>query len=225
MKVVWLSYPMSTTAPRPPAIPAPKVSEFQSIEKDGANVQFLQCYNHTGTHLDTAAHVIEGGAWITQFQPEELIYRKIRCIDMSGTPDDTVITPELLEPYLKDGSDEEALLVRFGVEEWRSGDPHRFSNHCPGFSIPAAEYIHQKMPNLRMIGTDVPSIACISSLEETMKAHNAFFELAKTPHFIIVEEMKLDADLEEIRSMLVSPWMHEEMNCGPCVIWAECGKE
>ena len=99
MKLIWLSYPMSTTAPRPPAIPAPSVSEFQSIEKDGANVQFLQCYNHTGTHLDTAAHVLLNGASIVEFTPEELIYRKIKVIDLTGTADDTVVTPELLEPW------------------------------------------------------------------------------------------------------------------------------
>ena len=78
------------------------------------------------------------------------------------------------------------------------------------------------MPQLRMIGTDVPSIACIHSLDETMKAHNAFFEKASTPHFIIIEEMKLDADLSKVQTMLVSPWLHEDMNCGPCVIWAQC---
>lgn len=222
METVWLSYPMSATAPRPPAIPAPCVTEFQSIEKDGANVQFLQCYNHTGTHLDTAAHVIEGGAWITDFRPEELIYSSIRYLDLSGTPEDTVITPSFLEPYLKDGLEEEALIVRFGVEQWRAKDPQRFSKHCPGFSISAAGYIHEKMPNLHLIGTDVPSIACISSLEETMKAHNVFFEQAKTPHFIIIEEMKLDKKWRGICRMLVSPWLHEDMNCGPCVIWAEC---
>lgn len=222
MKLIWLSYPMSTTAPRPPAIPAPSVSEFQSIEKDGANVQFLQCYNHTGTHLDTAAHVLPDGASIIEFAPEELIYRKLKIIDLTGTADDTVVTPELLEPWLKETSDADALLVRFGVEDRRKNDHVRFSNHCPGFSIPGAEYIHQKMPQLRMIGTDVPSIACIHSLDETMKAHNAFFEKASTPHFIIIEEMKLDTDLSKVKSMLVSPWLHEDMNCGPCVIWAQC---
>ena len=78
------------------------------------------------------------------------------------------------------------------------------------------------MPKLRLIGTDVPSIACINCLEETMKAHNAFFELATTPHFIIIEEMKLDVELDKLHRILVSPWLHEEMNSGPCVIWAEC---
>lgn len=220
METFWLSYPMSTTAPRPPAIPAPSISEFQSIEKDGADVQFLQCYNHTGTHLDTAAHVFEDGAHITDFAPEELIYRRIKVLDLAGMADDTVILPEHLEGKLDDAEEAEALVVHFGVEDWRANQPERFSKHCPGFSIPAAQYIHEKMPKLRMIGTDVPSIACINSLEETMQAHNAFFSFAHTPHFIIIEEMKLDLPLDGLQEILVSPWMVKGMNCGPCVIWA-----
>lgn len=221
MKYKWLSYPLSVTAPRPPAIPAPSITEFMSIEETGANVQFLQCYNHTGTHLDTAAHVIEGGISIAQFTPSDLIYDSIMVIDLSGTPDDTVITSENLADFLLEGSEAEALIVKFGVEGWRRNDPKRFSNHCPGFCPEAAKYIHSKMPKLRMIGTDVPSIACINSLDETMTAHNEFFLLASLEKFIIIEEMKLDSSLSDIRRMIVSPWLAEDMNSGPCVIWAE----
>ena len=185
MKTVWLSYPMSETAPRPPAIPAPALSEFQSIARDGANVQFLQCYNHTGTHLDTAAHVLEGGASITEFAPEELIYHKILVLDLSHLPDDTVIEPEHLQALSFD-AEVQALVVRFGVEERRKNQPEMFSKHCPGFGILAAEFIHKQLPALRMIGTDVPSISCIAHLESTMQSHNAFFEKASTPHFIII---------------------------------------
>ena len=221
MKTLWLSYPLSATAPRPPAIPAPALSEFMSIEKDGANVQFLQCYNHTGTHLDTAAHVLEGGAYITDFTPQELIYDKIMVIDLGHLPDDTVIAPEHLEDLIPEDSEVQALVVRFGVEGRRKEQPELFSKHCPGFGIPAAEWIHKRLPALRMIGTDVPSISCIAHLEETMLSHNAFFEKASTPHFIVIEEMKLDCSLEGLKKITVSPWLVDGMNSGPCVIWAE----
>lgn len=217
----WLSYPMSRTAPRPPAIPEPQLTEFMSIEEMGANVMFLQVYNHTGTHLDTSGHVFQGGTSICQFTPQDLTYTRIMVIDMTGLPDDTVVIPDLLKPSLKSGSDAEALLVRFGVENRRKNDSDRFSGHCPGFGKAAAAYIHSRMPRLRMIGTDVPSIACIAHLDETMIAHNEFFASAKTDKFIIIEEMKLDEKLDGIRRMIVSPWLFEGMNSGPCVIWAE----
>ncbi len=220
METRWLSYPMSVTAPRPPAIPAPRVTEFMSIADTGANVQFLQVYNHTGTHLDTAAHVLAGGTGLDAFQPRDLIYSRVLVLDMTGTPDDTVVTPALLSG-LNASPEVEALLVRFGVEHIRQNEPARFSAHCPGFSMEAAAFIHQKLPGLRMIGTDVPSIACINSLDDTMKAHNVFFEKASLPKFIIIEEMKLDAPLGGLSRIVVSPWLVEGMNSGPCVIWAE----
>jgi len=220
MTIRWLSYAMSVTAPRPPAIPAPRITEYFTIAETGANVLFLEVYNHTGTHLDTAAHVLEEGIGLSAFCPEDLIYSNVLALDLSGMAEDTVVSPRMLAA-LEKGSNAEALLVRFGVEGWRRNDPSRFSNHCPGFSLESAAYIHHQMPRLRMIGTDGPSIACISALDETMKAHNVFFEKASLAKFIIVEEMKLDEPLEGIRRMTVSPWMVEGMNSGPCLIWAE----
>lgn len=221
MAFQWLSYPMSVTAPRPPAIPAPSVTEFMSIRETGANVQFLQCYNHTGSHLDTAAHVFEDGISIAQFTPADLTYDRVLVIDLTGTPDDTVVTSEHLCRFLDNGSEADALIVKFDVSAQRAGDAERFSKHCPGFCQEAARYIQSKMPNLRMIGTDVPSIACINSLEETMEAHNVFFAEAHLEKFIIIEEMKLDRLPAQIKRLIVSPWLVEEMNSGPCVVWAE----
>ena len=221
MAIRWLSYPMSCTAPRPPAIPEPKLTEFMSIRETGANVMFLQVYNHTGSHLDTSGHVFEEGVSICEFAPEDLIYHNVRVIDLSHLTDDTIVTAAHLKAQLEEGCPADALVVRFGVEEWRKSQPSRFSNHCPGFCEEAAAYIHEKMPNLRLVGTDVPSIACIAHLDDTMNAHHAFFAHAKTKRFIIIEEMKLDEDLTNIHRMLVSPWLFEGMNSGPCVIWAE----
>lgn len=223
MDVRWLSYPMSQTAPRPPAIPQPRLTEFMSIRETGANVMFLQVYNHTGTHLDTSGHVFEDGNSICAFKPADLIYTRINVIDLPGLADDTVVTAEHMKPFLEQGSEADALIVRFGAGLWRENDAARFSGHCPGFCPQAAQYIHSRMPNLRMIGVDVPSIACISHLEETMSAHHAFFQCAKTDRFIIIEEMKLDERLDGIVRMTVSPWLFEGMNSGPCVIWAEYG--
>lgn len=222
MEVRWLSYPMSAAAPRPPAIPAPRLTEFMSIAETGANVMFLQAYNHTGSHLDTSGHVFENGATICDFTPQELTFTRVKALDLTGLPDDTVVTPAHLS-VLAGGSDADALLLRFGVEQIRRGEPARFSAHCPGLNADAARYILAHMPALRMVGTDVPSIACIAHLAETMDAHNAFFDHAGGDRFLILEEMKLDGPLAGITKLTVSPWLVEGMNSGPCLTWAEYG--
>lgn len=43
--------------------------------------------------------------------------------------------------------------------------------------------------------------------------------------FIIIEEMKLDKKIKSIHKLVVSPWLVEGMNSGPCVIWAEIEEE
>jgi len=217
----WLSYPLGLTAPRPPAIPAPSISEYMSIEADGANVQMLQCYNHTGTHLDTAAHVLKNGTSIEDFDPEDLIYHNISVIELS-LPDDTVVTGAHIAACKDMLCGCDALIIKFGAEKARAEQHERFSSHMPGLSHDAARFILENAPRLRMIGTDSPSIACINSLTETMTVHNFFFEHARYEKFIIIEEMKLDTDLSNIRELLVSPWLVEGMNSGPCVIWAVC---
>lgn len=220
MAYIWLSYPLSISAPRPPAIPAPSIEEYMSIEKDGANVQRLSCYNHTGTHLDTAAHVICGGISINAFLPMDLVYHDVRTAVLE-LGDDTVVRKEHIIPLANSIAGAQAVIFKFGVHEIRKMQPERFSKHCPGFSDEAAEEIFRLTPDLKMIGTDVPSIACISHLDETMTVHNTFFNKASCEKFIIIEEMKLDVDLSGIESIIVSPWLVEGMNSGPCVIWAE----
>ena len=57
---IYLSYPLDPADPRPPAIPAPELIPLYTIEKDGASVHTLKIASHTGTHVDTPAHVIAG---------------------------------------------------------------------------------------------------------------------------------------------------------------------
>jgi arylformamidase len=215
----WLSYPLAMDAPRPPAIPAPQLSEYMSIEADGANVQMLQFYNHTGTHLDTAAHVLKDGISINAFGPEDLIYRRIAVIELS-LPDDTVVTRAHLAGYEDSLKSCDACMIKFDTGKARAFEKERFSKHMPGLSHDAAQFILESAPGLRMVGTDSPSIACINSLQETMTVHNYFFEHAPNEKFIIIEEMKLDTDLQKVKEIIVSPWLVEGMNSGPCVIWA-----
>ena len=67
------------------------------------------------------------------------------------------------------------------------------------------------------MGLDVPSVATISRLDETMRAHN---ELLGKPgsRFLIIEEMKLDEDLTGLREVRVGPWLVRGMDSGPCSI-------
>lgn len=215
-RLTWLSYPLDIHGPRPPAIPAPEISDLYTIAKDGAAVQILRLANHTGTHLDSPCHVIENAIPITAFAPEELVFTRPVVVDLP-LKDAEIVSPKDLEPHKAGLSGADLALFRFGYGGVRSTEPSRFSNRCPGFGMESAAWLRAHCPGLRAMGMDVPSVATIAHLEQTMRCHNVLLEGAGRK-FIIIEEMNLDQDLAGLREVRVSPWLVSGMDSGPCSI-------
>ena len=218
MSCHYLSYPLSMNSPRPPAIPAPEISEFLSIKKDDANVQKITFYNHTGTHLDTAAHVIADGVSIEKFSISDLIFTNIAVIELD-LPDCHHIMPEDFSKHENKLKNCDMAIFKLGTEKIRKNDHERFSNNMPGFTVCAAEYMRGNFKNLRCLGTDLPSFSVISNLNDTMKAHNTFLK-GNENKMLIIEEMKLDDLKPYYEKIMICPWMIENMNSGPCTVIA-----
>lgn len=202
--------------PRPPAIPPPELADLYTIGKDGANVQMLRLASHTGSHLDSPRHVIPEGLVITDFLPEELIYRRPALVDLR-VPDRTVVTPEHLEPFLPALAQADFALFRFGYGEVRSREPARFAQACPGFGIESGRRLRAAAPGLRAIGMDVPSVACIAQLAATMAVHHELLG-GQGRRFLILEDLNLDQSLHDLREVRVSPWLVRGMDSGPCSV-------
>jgi arylformamidase len=215
-KQIWLSYPLAVDDPRPPAIPAPELSDLYTVAKDGANVQILRVASHTGTHLDAPRHVISDGAVITDFPPEELLFERPAVIDIA-TGDGKTVTPDDLSPFARKLTGADLALFRFGYGKIRSRDPVRFSHRCPGFGVPAGRWLREQAPSLRAIGLDVPSVACIAHLDETMTVHEELLG-GTNRRFLIIEDMDLDHDLTQLTRVQVCPWRVHGMDSGPCSV-------
>ena len=214
----YLSYPLDIHSPRPPAIPAAALEEFLEIAKDGASVQRLCVYSHTGTHLDTSAHVLEDGIHITGFLPEELVFGKVGLVEMA-LPDNHVIEPRDLEKYEDTLAESDFVIFAFGLFDIRANEPGRYVNCSPGFSVEAGRYIAGHK-NIRGMGLDSPSVASICKIGETMKVHN---ELLKSNggKFLIIEEMKLEKGEKAPQRLSVAPWLVCGMHSGPCAVLGE----
>ena len=182
MSYVYLSYRMSRSDPRPPAIPSPQIDDFMTVKNDGASVSCVTFYNHTGSHLDTAAHVFEDGISIEDFTLDDLIFHDICTVSFELT-DGYHITEKDFIPYADKIKDCDMLIVKFGVERIRAEEKERFSNKMPGFTCEAAGWLKENFKKLRCIGTDVPSFGVISDLENTMQAHNVFLEVIMQFYF------------------------------------------
>jgi kynurenine formamidase len=177
-------------------------------------VHLLRVANHTGTHLDAPAHVIADGLTIVDFTPEELTYRRPALIELR-VPEAAVVEPRDLAAAVERLDEPDLLLVRFGCGELRRRDPDAFSTRCPGFGPHAARWLRERFPGMRAIGLDVPSIACIARLDETMVAHHELLG-GDGRRFLIVEDMKLDGDLGGLGEVRLWPWLVRGMDSGPC---------
>ena len=211
----YLSYPLDIDAPRPPAIPAANLEEFMSVKNDGASVQKLELYSHTGTHIDTSAHVFETGVYITDFRPEELVFDKVGIIEIK-LPDNYIIEKRDLEKYDAVLSENEFIIFNFNLYDKRVNTPENYIYNSPGFAIDAGKYIGE-FKNIRGMGMDSPSVASIFKIDETMKAHNELLAL-HGGKFVIIEEMKLEKGEKPPDKLIIVPWLVKGMHSGPCVI-------
>lgn len=215
-RYVWLSFPLGMSDPRPPAIPAPELLPFMSIEKNGANVQILKTANHTGTHVDAPRHVIEDGLCITDFESGEFMFTRPVLVDLKLS-DGEVVMPKHLVPWKDVLHGADLALFRFGYESLRWTDPERFSTRCPGFGIESARWLRESCPDLRAVGMDVPSLACIADLDNTMASHNELLS-GEGRRFLVIEEMHLDQDLCGLTEVRLCPWLVRGMDSGPCSV-------
>ncbi len=221
-RIVFLGYPLSKDAPNPPAIPPIRLTPFLSLEKgDGANVTLVQAASHTGTHIDVPSHVAAKGLTLSEFRPQDFTFTRPVVIDLHLN-DGQIVQPADLKPFMRLAKDADLLLCRFGYAEIRKTDPGRYSARCPGFGVDSARYIKEELPGLRALGMDVPSLACIQYLDQTMQAHNILLE-GPGRRFLVIEDMKLDDDLRDLTDVIVAPWWIAGLDGGPSMVFGIFG--
>ena len=216
---IFLGFPLRTDAPSPPAIPTIELHPFLTIEKDDANVTMMKLTSHTGTHLDTPAHVFADGLRLTDFEAPDFVFSHPYVIDLPSE-DTHIVQPGDLEPFEAGGEKADLLLFRFGYGSIRRSDPKRYSLKSPGFGVESAEYIRDKFPAMRAIGMDVPSLSTIEYLEKTFRAHHVLLG-GEGRKFLVIEDMNLEHELGGLRSVVVAPLLVDQIDGCPCTIIAE----
>ena len=223
-RIEFLGYPLHKDAPNPPAIPPIELTPFLSLEQgDGARVTMIKAASHTGTHIDVPSHVAVNGLTLSDFRADEFIFTHPVVIDLH-LDDSQVVQPDDLARFMPEAKKADLLLCRFGYGEVRKTDPARYSAKCPGFGLASAQYLLEQLPGLRALGMDVPSLACIEHLEECMPAHNVLLE-GEGRRFLVIEDMKLDGDLERLTEVIVAPWWIKGLDGGPCMVFGVFSSE
>lgn len=215
IRVVRLSHVTRPGDPVYPGNEGPVLEQVRSIARgDSSNAWRISLTNHVGTHVDAPNHFDDSGPRISDFGPEELAFRGVRVLDVPKSPGD-VILPEDLSAHEDALRTSEAVLIRTGLQRYRSEDPAAYAGVGLSLSVEAARLI-ASFDNLRAIGIDAISISSPLRREVGREAHRV---LLKGRRFLILEDMDLKGKPDRYDLVLVAPLMMEPIDSAPCTVY------
>jgi len=222
VRVISLSYPISAETPTYGDLPKPKIMSHTSIVAGNAdNTYAITVYNHTGTHVDAPAHFVLNGRRISDYSPEELVFRKPLLVDIPKGSGEWVEEENVKNAVKLKGAD--CLLIRTGFGSLRNQDIYK--THNPGISPEAIFWLRRKFQTIRCIGIDSISISGFQDRTRGRKAHFAAFERREGfgEALLLVEDMNLGVleAGEKIQKILVVPWSISGVDSAPCTVLAE----
>ena len=197
MKIVDLTLEISENIPTFPGSPKPNFINWETIEKDGYNLELLFLSSHTGTHIDAPFHFGKKGKKIHQINPKRFVTEAI-LIKIRRGPDNSISKNDIQKFEKKYGKIENGSTIIFHTDWQKNLKKNFYFMKNPGLSVSAAKYLVSKKINL--VGIDSPSIDL--GKDSKFSAHHIF---AKNG-ILIVENL---ANLEKIHSekfhLIVAP--------------------
>ena len=216
-----MSYPVSAETPTYGNLPKPKIISHTSIAAGNtSNTYAITVYNHTGTHVDAPAHFVSNGRRVSDYLPEELVFRKPVLIDVPRKAGEWVEREDVEKVGSKNG---DCLLIRTGFGIFRGRKIYR--THNPGISPETILWLRREAPKLRCIGIDSISISGFQDRVRGRRAHVAAFERREglCKPLLLIEDMNLKVLNQEtrIRKLFVVPWLVSNIDSAPCTVLAE----
>ena len=188
MKVIDLTLTVSEKIPTFPGSPKPHFIEWETIAKDGYNLELLFLSTHTGTHIDAPFHFVKNGKKIHEIAPERLVNEAV-LIRIGKNSNRSISKTDIQNFEQKNGKIENGSTVIFHTGWQKNLNKEFYFSENPGLSISAAKYLVSKKIN--MVGIDSPSIDL--GTDSKFSVHHV---LAKN-NILIVENL---ANLNKIKS-------------------------
>lgn len=214
MKVIDLTHTIKENMPVYPGDDTPKLIPVSTYEKDGFKETLLQMYSHTGTHMDTPAHIFAGRTALDEFPIEQFIGKAlvIDCRDLEGGQ---VISMERINKVLDRAKKADFLLFNLGWDK-RWGTDSYFGEY-PCIDDEVLDFIING--NYKGIGFDVMGLDPISDVN--LPRHKRLFQ---DTDIINIENLKnLDLCGRELFYFSCFPLKIEDCDGSPirAVAWFE----
>ena len=188
MKVIDLTLEISEKIPTFPGSPKPHFIQWETIAKDGYNLELLFLSTHTGTHIDAPFHFVKNGKKIHEITPERLVNEAV-LIRIGKNSNRFISKIDIQNFEHKNGKIKNGSTVVFYTGWQKNLNKEFYFTENPGLSVSAAKYLVSKKIN--MVGIDSPSIDL--GTDSKFSVHHV---LAKN-NILIVENL---ANLGKIKS-------------------------
>ena len=197
MKIIDLTLTISEKIPTFPGSPQPNFINWESIEKDGYNLELLFLSTHTGTHIDAPYHFVKKGQKIDQIVTKRLVTEAVLIKIRKGS--DQAITKTDIEKFEKKfGKIDDGSTIIFHTGWQKNLNKKSYFLKNPGLAVSAAKYLASKKINL--VGIDSPSIDL--GKDEKFSVHHV---LAKSDILIVENLANLDKINSEEYHLIVAP--------------------
>ena len=190
MKVIDLTLTISEQIPTFPGSPKPNFINWETLEKDGYNLELLFLSSHTGTHIDAPYHFLKNGQKIHQIVTRRLVTEAI-LIKIRKEANQSITKADIQKFERKFGKIDDGSTVIFHTGWQKNLKKESYFLKNPGLAVSAAKYLSSKKINL--VGIDSPSIDL--GKDSKFSVHHI---LAKNG-ILIVENL---ANLEKINSKM-----------------------
>ena len=155
MKIIDNTLTISEKISTFPGSPKPHFIEWETISRDGYNLELLFMSSHTGTHIDAPFHFVKNGKKIHEIPPERLVNEAI-LIKIRKKPNEAISKTDIQKFEKKFGAIQVGETVIFWTGWQKNLEKDIYFTKNPGLSISAAKYLVSKKINL--VGIDSPSI-------------------------------------------------------------------
>lgn len=207
MRIIDLTHMINADTSVYPGTEKPVFEQANTIEKDGFAEVKITMYNHTGTHMDAPAHMVEGGTTLEKFKPGKFFGKGI-CIDCTQLGNN-IISKELLVPY--ENAFKELDFVLFRTDWSKKWLTKEYFINYPTLSAGACKWLANF--EFKGIGIDTISLDTIDSAN--MENHHIILEKG----MVIIENLTNLHELDQnIFTLSCFPLKFENADGSP--VWA-----
>ncbi|WPC39716.1 cyclase family protein [Clostridium sp. JS66] len=179
MNIIDLTHTISENMPVYPGTEGPKLEAASTYEKNGFKETLLTMFSHTGTHMDSPAHLFSQRTTLDSFSPEQFVGKGL-VIDCSDLKEGEKITIKYIEAVKENADKTQFILFHTGWDKYW-GTSSYFGEY-PYITEEVAEYLLNS--NKKGVGLDVIGIDPIE--DENLTIHK---KLLAESNIVIIENL------------------------------------